>query len=138
MKNLKTISDWALKFVKDRVIFKKSLEPYLLPEIEIIVDDSLGFTVKVFGTYLIEDHPVYLKHLRTVRNVTMSNLVKELEGFKLCDGVNAIELSSKLFHHVIPVCHDPMHDGEENEEQQFPHKGFWRVKGCLLLGYLLY
>ena len=41
-----------------------------------------------------------------------------------------MELTSKLFHHVVPVNHDCM--GEEEEQQQFPHKGFWRVKECLL------
>ena len=28
---------------------KKMLDPYELPQLEIVVDDSLGFTVKVFG-----------------------------------------------------------------------------------------
>ena len=41
-----------------------------------------------------------------------------------------MELTSKLFHHVVPDHHDCM--GEEEEQQQFPHKGFWRVKECLL------
>ena len=41
-----------------------------------------------------------------------------------------MKLTTKLFHHVVPVNHDCM--GEEEEQQQFPHKGFWRVKKCLL------
>ena len=41
-----------------------------------------------------------------------------------------MELNGKLYHHVIPLSHDTF--GEE-EEQQFPHKGFWRAKGCFLL-----
>ena len=94
------------------------------------MDDSLGFTVKVFGSYMVDDHPLYLKYCRTMCNVTLSNLVKDLENLKLCTGVNPIELTSKLFHHVVPVNHDCM--GEEAEPQQFPHKGFWRVKECLL------
>ena len=47
----------------------------------------------------------------------------------MCDGVSTIELNDKLYHHVIPLSHDTF--GEE--EQQFPHKGFWRAKGCFLL-----
>lgn len=129
-KSLKSIGDWCVKLSQDRVIFKKMVEPYLLPEVEIIVDDSLGFTVKVFGSYLVDDHPLYLKYRRTMCNVTLSNLVKDLENLKLCTGVNPMELTSKLFHHVVPVNHDCMR--EEEEQQQFPHKGFWRVKECLL------
>ena len=41
-----------------------------------------------------------------MQNVTMSNLVKELEGCKLCNGVQTLELTSKLFRHVVPIDHD--------------------------------
>lgn len=101
----------------------------MLPHLEIFIDESLGFTVKVFGSYLFEDHPLYLYYCRTVRKITVSNLQRQLEGYNLCDGVSTIELNDKLYHHVIPLSHDTF--GEE--EQQFPHKGFWRAKGCFLL-----
>ena len=35
---------------------------YVLPHLEIITDDNLGFTVKVFGSYFPEDHPLYLDY----------------------------------------------------------------------------
>ena len=136
-KSLKTICDWISKFSVDRAVFKKMAEPYMLPQLEIIVDDSLGFTVKVYGCYLVEDHPPYLQYRRSMQNVTMSNLVKELEGYKLCSGVQTLELTSKIFHHVVPINHDTVieqeEEVEEEEQQQFPHKGFWRAKGCLLI-----
>lgn len=73
-----------------------------------------------------------------MQNVTMSNLVKELEGCKLCNGVQTLELTSKLFRHVVPIDHDTVseheeEEAEEEEQQQFPHKGFWRAKGCLVI-----
>ena len=49
VKSLKTPCDWISKFSIDRAVFKKMVEPYLLPELQVIVDDSLGFTVKVYG-----------------------------------------------------------------------------------------
>ena len=58
-------------------------------------------------------------------------LVKELETYKLCCGVSATELSGKLFYHVI-LLYD---EGKGNDEisVQFPHKGYWRAKGCWLI-----
>ena len=50
-----------------------------------------------------------------MQNVTMSNLVKELEGYKLCNGVQTLELPSKLFHHVVPINHDTVSEHEEEE-----------------------
>ena len=51
--------------LSERLVLKKMLEPLLLPEMDIIVDDGLGFTVKDYK--------------RTVPNVTISTLVKEIE-----------------------------------------------------------
>lgn len=50
--------EWTSKIFPDKAIFKKKVEPYLLPEFEVIVDYSLAFTVKVLGCYLVEDHPL--------------------------------------------------------------------------------
>ena len=44
--------------LSERLVLKKMMEPFLLPEMEIVVDDGLGFTVKVFGCFLPEDHPL--------------------------------------------------------------------------------
>lgn len=92
----------------------------------------LGFTVKVYGSYLVDDHPLYLRYRRSIKNVTLSNLVKEIDSYQLCNGVQTLELSSKLLHHVVPINHDSVSD-EEEEQQQFPNKGFWSAKGCLLI-----
>ena len=89
-RSLKSISDWSVKLLEDRKLFKKMVEQYLLPEVEIIVDDSLGFTVKVFGSYLVHDHPLYLKYRHAMCNVTLSNLVQDLENLKLCTEVNPL------------------------------------------------
>ena len=49
--NFKSLERWSLKQLSDRVILKRVVEPYLLPEFETVVDDSRGFTV--FGAYLM-------------------------------------------------------------------------------------
>ncbi|KAL9978005.1 hypothetical protein ACROYT_G015478 [Oculina patagonica] len=104
----------------------EDIEIYL----ELIIDKSLCFTVKVFGSFLVEDHDLYLRHQRSMCNVTVSVVIKELEEFKLCGVVNACEMTSKLYHHVIPLDPDLVVD---EDSQQFLHEGYWRAKGCLLL-----
>ena len=91
---------------------------------EIIINDSLGFTVKAFGSFLVEDHELYLKYKRSMHNITVSLLVNELKSYTLCDGVNPTEITSKLFHHVVPLNQDLT--GDEDSEQ-------WRVNRCVLL-----
>lgn len=62
VKSLKFLSEWSFKVLFDRFVFKKVVELYFLLELEIVVDDSFGFIVKVFGLYLIEDYLLYLKY----------------------------------------------------------------------------
>ena len=130
VKGLKSLTDWLSKISADRIIFKKMLPTYLLPELEIIVDNSLGFTVKVFSSYLVANHHIKMNFRQSMCNVTLSNLIEELKTYKLCEGVTAMEMTSKLYHHVAPMNHDSM---DEDEGQQFPHKGYWRPQGCCLL-----
>ena len=56
---LKSLKDWNLKLMNDRFFVKKKkiLDPFLIPEFEIIIGDSLGLTIKVLGCFLPEDHP---------------------------------------------------------------------------------
>ena len=128
LKRIKSLSQWNTKTLEDKVVLKKMVDPYLLPKTEIIVDDSLSFTVKVYGCFLPEDHPVYVKYRRSVRNISICNLIAELEYYVVCCGVEADTTHCKLFHHVIPKsC-----DSDDSETEQFPHEGYWRAKGCML------
>ena len=45
--------------------------------------------------------------------------------------MEASELTSQLFHHVIPINKDSLQACEQGE--QFPNKGFWRSKDCHLM-----
>ena len=125
---LKSFQNWNIGTFPDRAVLKQVEIPYVLPKIEIVVDDSLAFTVRVYGCCFPEDHPVYLYYRRTVRNISINGLVKLLEeNYSLCCGVDTLEMTSTLFHHVVP-----MSEGLE-EDEQFPHKGYWRVKDCLVM-----
>ena len=76
---LKGLSEWNSKTNSDRIVLKKVVEPCILPEIEIVIDDSLGFTVKVFGCFMSEDHSVYGHYMRSICNITIQGLIKELD-----------------------------------------------------------
>ena len=93
---LKCFADWVSKFSVAKAVFKKMVEQYMLPHLEVIIDDSLAFNVKVYGCCLVHDQPLYLKYRRSMQNVTLSKLIKELEGFKLCTGIQACEITGKM------------------------------------------
>ena len=54
--NLKTVENLKEKFKRDSIMIKKWRPTYLLPEFEIILDNSLAFTIRVYKWRLPEDH----------------------------------------------------------------------------------
>ena len=47
VKSLKTFSGYTVNLLKYRIEIKNYKEPILLPQLEVVTDDSLGFTLKV-------------------------------------------------------------------------------------------
>lgn len=127
---LKTLSSWNLEELEDRLVVKMLNKQFLLPELELLVDDSLGFSIKVFGWFLPEDHDIYTRNLRSVTNVTVSDLVKDIESHFVCPGVQPTAISRDVIHHVIPKVVDPLMEEQENT---FPHREYWQAKGCEVL-----
>ena len=79
VQSLKTLSGYAVNIFENRIEIKSYKESLLLPELEVVIDDSLGFTLKVYGFYLPDDHELYSQHFRSVTNTSVANLVKAIE-----------------------------------------------------------
>lgn len=101
--SLKIIQEWCTQAKEDRMVFRKWNESSVcLPQLELVVDDSLGFTILVYGWLLPDDHILYTKYYRSMRNVTLNELVRKLtESFIICPGIEQPELNSNIIHHVI-------------------------------------
>ena len=79
VQSLKTLSGYTVNILEDRIEIKSYKESLLLPELEVVIDDSLGFTLKVYGFYFPDDHELYSQYFRSVTNTSVANLVKEIE-----------------------------------------------------------
>ena len=105
---LKSMHEWSVEVEEDRVVFKKTETSLCLPELELIVDDSLGFTIIAYGWLLVDDHILYTEHLRSMKNIKLSDLVEEhTQGYIVCPGIEQSEMNSNIIHHVIPKSVDP-------------------------------
>lgn len=116
--------------LSDRLLFQKKTAGVMLPEIELMIDDSLGFSISVYGWLLPEDHGIFTTNLRSVCNITVSDLIKSINSLQICPGVEPYELSSKIVHHSIPKPVDPLF---ADSDSSFPHQEYWRTKNCSVL-----
>nr|XP_047132581.1 uncharacterized protein LOC124811270 [Hydra vulgaris] len=68
------LSGWEMTCNENNIKFKKLLPLHLLPKYEVVVDDSLAFTIIVFGWLLPDTHLIYKLYSRSMLNTTVTEL----------------------------------------------------------------
>lgn len=65
----------------------------------------------------------------------MSDLVKDMEHYVVCPGVEPNALTGDVMPHVVPKAVDPLSNDrdEDNNLDMFPNKQYWRPHSCLVL-----
>ena len=133
VETLKPTKEWTVQELHDRIVLKKG-STMIFSELEIMIDDSLGFTVSVYGWRLPEDHEIYNENFRSVTNITVSDLIKKVETMVICPGVEPTVISRDIKHHVIPKPVDPLLEDDDESGTSFSlSKEFWRTHSCLVL-----
>ena len=93
----------------DRILIQFFTKPITLPQFEIIVDDSLGFTVSLYGWFLPETHLLYYNYRRSIRNVNITELVTKIKSYFICKGVSCTyNTNNKIIRHSVPKFHEPL------------------------------
>ena len=127
---LKTLRDnnWSIEIKTDRIILSFSDSSFVSPRYTIQVDDSLGYTISVYGWLLPETHEIYKNYHRSIRNVNILNITQELSNFNICQGADH-QLKSFMIHSV-QLCNDPLFDDMTNP---FPCKVWYRSNDCKVI-----
>ena len=108
----------------------KKDEIHIIPEIDIFIDSDLNFTIRVFAWCLEKDHEIYKKFDKSVKKITLSNLIKEIAQYHICMG---IEIGNKLpstDKHVVTKIFNP---GLHNVTTKKFETIYYRCPSCLLL-----
>ena len=106
---LKALDDRNFTLFCDRILIQFFTKPITLPQFEIIVDDSLGFTVCLNVWFFPETHLLYYNYRRSIRNVNVIELVTKIKSYFICKGVSCTyNTSNKIISHSVPKLHDPL------------------------------
>ena len=82
----------------------------------------------MFGWFLCENYKIYKSTRRSLRNITVSNLIKEIEQLALCIGLTESAFSGDCLQHVLPMEIDSFDRNESSSP--FPSKEYYRAKDC--------
>jgi altronate dehydratase len=124
------LGNWKLETTETSMTLKLFTVPYSIPKYQILIDNDLQFTLAVFSWILPEDHSVYKAYYRSLRHITVSKLLFDIEGYKMCDGVTGIS-SELLISHSLPVDLNIENTVEDNWQSMA--KQYKRTKNCLVI-----
>ena len=85
---------------------------FTVPKFRIQIDSSLAYAIQILDWFLTEDHELYKTCKRSVKNITISNLIYKLNNVNICLGIETRELSRKLTYHVILKTRNDQTDNE--------------------------
>ncbi|XP_065645886.1 uncharacterized protein LOC136076375 [Hydra vulgaris] len=129
---LKLTDNWMVTHHEKTTSFKKFTKPFLVPTYEIIVDESLVYSCVVLGWVLQSDDYFIKQYLGSVKNVFISDLITEIENFKVCLGLTNITSSELICHYVsTEISSTGLQAGLS------VHKHYLRPKNCDILCSLL-
>ena len=102
--NLKLSDTWDINIQNNLVIATFISADHLLPKFEIFIDQSLSFSLRVYGWMLPKDHEIYGNVNNSFLNITFSNFVHQLKLYNLCHGISIpnTKLTNNIQKHVIP------------------------------------
>ena len=122
------LNEWCIDISTDTIKLTKFSTPYMVPHFKVIINESLAFTVIVFGWPLPVDHDIYKLNCRSIQNITISELLKSICSLSLCPGLHDVK-SKDLVAHVI-ICEPDL-----QTESDIPIKteSYERSKTCNIL-----
>lgn len=99
---LKLPSSWDIVYSanNNEVIFKYFDNLHSIAKYEIHTNESLIFKLRYFSWMIPEEHNIYLTYSSSFKNITVSNLIKIITGYHLCNGITAVKNS--YLSHTVP------------------------------------
>ena len=109
VKNLKSLNAWNTTILETKLIFQKPSECYNT----ITLDDGLGFSIQVYDCYIPQDHTIYKMYRRSMKNISVPDLIQIVRSYNICPGINYIKDDASIYFHVFPLNNDDTNDNED-------------------------
>ena len=95
---------WDINLQENFVVLTFLSQAHFVPKYELFVDQSLHFTLRIYGWMLPDNHSLYLKFERNLYNLSLSNLIREIEHLNLCIGITQPDPNHLINFqkHIVP------------------------------------
>ena len=97
------LHDWETSITSTIAYFNLKDDLHLVPKFEIYVDQHLSFTIRFFLWRLPNKHEIYSQYNGSLKNITLSNIIKTLLNYYVCTGLSNSFAGSFLEHSVPKI-----------------------------------
>ena len=125
--SIKLPDDWQISDRQNH-IFQK-IKSYEISSVDIYVDEDLKFIIRKFSWCIPLDHEIYTKYKKTMKNITLSNLIKVISYYNICSGIKDDQAKKTAICHSVPKTFD----FSQNSSVPFLQVTFGHSISCVLL-----
>ena len=87
MTKLQLPESWQINSSSDYYRILKHDTIHDIPIFDLYIRDNLEFTICVFAVCIPANHEIYMKFSKPVKNITLSNFVREISHYCICEGI---------------------------------------------------
>ena len=81
--SLKSLTEWNIQILPDRLHVKKFIAPYTIPTYSIQIDTELAYFIAVYEWHLPDNHEIYKLFKRNLRNVNFIDIVNKVVMYNM-------------------------------------------------------
>ena len=102
-KRIQTLpSCWDICLHDNYIVFQCKDNVHSVPKFEIFTDPSLSLTVRYLLWCLPDNNEICVKYDHSFKNVTVSNLINDLNSYGVCCGITDKSLGYSFAEHSVP------------------------------------
>ena len=99
--NALKLTGWNINNVNNILSFSFADQIHMVPKYEIHVEEDLSFTIRMLLWSLPASHDLYTLNQRSLRNITISNLIKSTTSLQICPGLPH-QFIGGCIEHAVP------------------------------------
>ena len=127
---LKLPERWKIENRENYLYVSMQTKEDLLPKYEIFIKEDFEFIIRVYAWGLPKEHQIYINNMRSLENITLSQLIQSITKLNLCKGMDNDQFSNEIIKQVIPKTFCPITDNPFLSSKQTIYK---RSTDCYLL-----
>ena len=93
------VNSYVIQISKEHSMYESGYDIY--------IGQDLSFTIRILGWYITQQHDIYNSYAKSMNNITVSDLIKKVSNYKLCEGTKNQQIQHLALKHSVDLKYNP-------------------------------